>query len=283
MKSMSAELKAHYASGTTTIATIVKLTRTDGEVLAVVLDHDKDITYDSVTYKSVFGLTASAIETSSQMNVDTLDAHGALLALGVNEADIVAGLWDLCDVRVRRVNYNDLTMGHEYVKRGTFGELSIGRNTFNTEIRGITQKLATVLGEVVSPSCKNDLFDAKCQVPRTEGTWVFSDSVVTGVTNNRTFAISGLAQASGYFTGGKVTWTTGQNEGLSMEIKTHTATGNFVLQEVMPYAIGVSDECTVEAGCLKRFDEDCTVKYVNSVNFNGMPFLPGQDQMYKGI
>jgi len=283
MKSISTALKAHYASGTTTVALLVKLTRTDGVVLAVALDHDQDITYDGVTYKSVFGLVSSAIETSAQMNVDSLDAKGALLALGVNEADINAGLWDNAVFALIRVNWADLTMGHEKIKDGWFGEISIGRSEFNAEFRGLTQKLQSTIGDVVSPSCKNDLFDSKCTIPRTEGTWKFSGKAVTGVTNNRTFVISTLAQASGYFSAGKVTWTTGLNTGLSKEIKTHTATGNFVLQEPMPYNIAVSDQCTVEAGCLKRFDEDCGTKFSNGPNFNGFPFLPGQDQTLKGV
>lgn len=283
MKSISTALKTHLASGTTTVAHLVKMTRKDGVVLAVVLDYDRDITFESVLYKTAFGVLPSAADTSAAMNVDTMDAKGALLALGINEADIAAGLWDLCDVMVKRVNYNDLTMGAEIVKRFIIGEISIGRAQFDAEFRGITQKLQQTLGDVVTPSCNANLFDARCGIPQTEGTWKFSNKAVTTATNQRQFTISSLSQAADFFTAGKVTFTTGLNVGLSMEIKQHSTGGMFILQEVMPYAISVGDQMTVFAGCRKRADVDCRDKFNNIVRFRAFWKLPGQDQMYKGI
>ena len=283
MKTISTELKTHMASGSTTLAHLVKMTRTDGFVLAVVLDYDRDIVFDGVTYKSAFGVIPSAAETSAAMNVDTMDAKGALMALGVNEADIVAGLWDLCDVRVMRVNYNDLTMGAEKLKRYTFGEISIGRGTFSAEFRGITQKLQQTLGDVVSPSCNADLFDTRCGIPETVGTWVFNNKAITTATSQRQFTISSLAQAADFFTAGKVIFTTGLNTGLSMEIKSHSTGGVIELQEPMPYAVSIGDEVTIKSGCRKRYTEDCKVKYNNGLRFRGFDKLPGNDQMFKGI
>lgn len=283
MKTISVALKAHYALGTTTLAHIVKMTRRDGTVLAVTLDHDKTITFGGIDYLPALGMIPTNIETSGELNVDNLDARGALMALGIAEADISAGLWDLCDVRVMRVNWADLTMGAEKLKRGTFGQLSVGRNSFNNEVRGITQRLQQTIGEVVSASCKADLFDARCTVVAEEGVRKFSDTVVSGVTSSRVFAAAGLTQEAGFFDAGKVTWTTGANVGLSMEIRVHTAGGTIELQEPMPHAVAAADEFTIFAGCLKRYAEDCVVKFSNGINFRGFPFVPGQDQMFKGI
>jgi uncharacterized phage protein (TIGR02218 family) len=280
---MSAELKAHFALPVTTICHLIKMTRTDGEVLAVTPDHDQDLVFDGVTYKSAFGIIPSTAETSAAMNVDTMDARGALMALGVNEADIIAGLWDLCDVRVLRVNYSDLTQGCEKVKRFTFGEISIGRGTYSAEFRGITQKLQQTLGDVVTPACNANLFDTRCGIAETEGTWKFSGKAVTTATSQRAFTISTLAQAADFFTAGKVTFTTGLNVGLSMEIKQHSSGGVFELQESMPYAISIGDQMTVWAGCRKRASEDCNTKFSNIIRFRGFPSLPGQDQMFKGV
>jgi uncharacterized phage protein (TIGR02218 family) len=284
MKSVSAELKAHYAAGTTTLAHLAKLTRRDGFVLAVTLDHDEKITFGGVDYLPALSMIPSNIETSAALNVDNLDAKGALLALGISEADIAAGLWDLCDVRVLRVNWADLSMGAEKLKRGTFGELSVGRNTFSNEVRGITQKLQQTIGDVVSPSCKvEEVGDARCGVVMAEGVWKFSGTAVTAITGARTFTATALTQAAGFFDAGKVTWTTGANAGLSKEIRAHTAGGTIELQEPMPYVIAPADEFTVFAGCLKRATEDCSGKFNNIINFRGFPSVPGQDQMFKGV
>lgn len=283
MKSVSAELKAHYALPETTLAVLEKFTRTDGVILAVTIGYDMDIPYDGTTYLTKYDVVPTSMLTSAALNVDTSDIKGVLTALGVSEADINAGLWDNCRFDAIRVNYADLTMGHEVMKVGWFGEISIGRSQFNAELRGLTQKLQTTVGDLVSPSCKNDLFDARCGVVATEGVRKFSNTAVTGVTSNRHFVMSSLAQAAGFFDAGKVTWTTGLNTGLSMEIKGHTSGGDITLQEPMPYEIAVTDEATVFSGCMKRFTEDCGTKYSNQPRFNGFPHLPGNDQIFKGV
>jgi len=284
MKGTSAALTAHMALGTTSLAHIVKLTRRDGEVLAVGLDHDKPITFESVTYSPIYGLIPSTLETTGALNVDNMDAHGALLALGVSESEIMAGLWDMCEVRVQRVNWKDLTMGSEKLKRGWFGEISLGRNEFTAEVRTMKQKLQSTIGSVLSPLCDADLFDTRCGVLETEGTFKFSSvAVSTIVVAQRQFTCAALTQAVGFFDGGKVTWTTGPNIGLSMEIKTHAASGNITLHQPMPYAISVGNQATFLAGCKKREVEDCTTKFNNVVRFRGFAKAPGEDQAYKGI
>lgn len=280
---MSPELKAHYALGTTTLAKITRLERTDGLVLTVTLDHDMPIIFESETYMPAIGMIPSTIETSNNLSVDNLDARGALTILGIDESDIDAGLWDMCDVRVMEVNWKDLTMGCRKIKRGHFGQISIGRDKFSNEVRGITQRLQQTLGDIVTPACNADLFDTRCGVVATEGIWKHSGVAITTATSTRLFTAASLSQDAGFYNGGKVTWTTGLNAGLSKEIKSHTAGGVFELYEPMPYAVVVSDQATFYAGCQKRADEDCRDKFSNIIRFRGFNRIPGNDQMFKGV
>jgi len=287
MKATPIALRNHMAQGSTTLAVLNKITRRDGEIMAITLDHDRPLVYQGVVYEPKFGAMPSTIETTGALNVDNVDIKGALLALGVNEADIAAGLWDGAHFIAYRVNWRDLAMGAEILKSGTFGEISVGRGTFTQEVRGITQKLQQVLGEVVSPSCKADLFDAKCGIPTTEDVWKFSDLEVHGTPTALTFELN-VSKESGFFDAGKVTWQTGANAGLSKEIKTYGPSdgllggGVIELQEPMPFPIAVGDKATIYAGCLKRFTEDCLGKFSNEVRFAGFPTVPGQDQMFRG-
>lgn len=287
MKGTPAPLVAHMAQGSTTLAVLNKLTRRDGYVMAITLDHDRPIPFEGVVYEPKFGAMPSTVETSDSLNVDNLDIKGALMALGVSEQDISAGLWDGCHFIAYRVNWRKPSDGAEILKSGTFGQISVGRGTFTQEVRGLTQKLQQVLGEVVSPSCKADLFDAKCGIPMTEGLWKFSDLEVHGTPTALTFELN-VSKESGFFDAGKVTWQTGANAGLSKEIKTYQPSDSLLgggvieLQEPMPYPIGVGDTATIYAGCLKRFTEDCLGKFSNEVRFFGFPTVPGQDQMFKG-
>lgn len=281
------------ASGSTTLAHLVKITRTDGVVFAVT-DHDRDIVYPvgsptGVTYLASLAVDASAIHTTASMGVDNLEARSFLNLLGVSEASIAAGVWDYADYRIYRVNWADLTMGDDKLMRGWWGEVTISRNEFKAEGRSLSQKLQSRIGEIVTESCKADLFDARCKVVATEGIWKFSGiGVSTIVAAQRQFTCAGLGQAADFFTAGKVVWQTGQNAGLSKEIKAHAVlagspTGaDILLQEPMPYAITVGDTGVFYAGCRKRYTEDCLGKFANTVNFRGFPFVPGQDATLRG-
>jgi uncharacterized phage protein (TIGR02218 family) len=266
------------AQGSTTLAHCVHLLRRDGFVLALTLDHDRPLPFEGVVYQPAFGAMPSTVETSSQLNVDNLDAKGALMALGVQEKDIAAGVWDGCAWKSFRVNWRDLSMGADPIKTGTFGELTVGRNTFNAEVRGITQVLQQTIGDVAKPACNANLFDTRCGVSMTEGVWMFS-GVTVNPQNNRQFAAT-VTQPDDFFAGGKVVWTSGANAGLAMEIQSHLG-NQITLQEPMPYPIVTGDACVLYAGCLKR-DTDCRDKFDNIVRFRGFPTVPGQDQMLRG-
>ena len=282
MRATPAALVAHMAGSVTTLAYLIKLTRTDGVVLAVT-DNDQAIVYGGTTYVSTVGINASAIQTTASLSVDNLEANGFLSAMGINDADIATGLWDYCDARVYRVNYADLSMGDEKLARGWLGEISTARIEVKTEIRSLTQKLQSRLGEIVTPHCKADTFDARCKLVAIEGTWKFSGvAVSTVVAAQRQFTASALTQAVDFFTAGKVVWTAGLNAGLSKEIKTHAASGNILLQEPMPYAVSVADTFVIFVGDRKRYAEDCLGKFNNAINFRGFPFLPGDDLLMRG-
>lgn len=282
MKNTPLPVRQHMAQGTTTVAHLVKLTRRDGFVLAATLDHDRPIAFEGLVYQPMLGMMPTDLETSGNLSVDNMDAKGALMVLGITEKDIACGLWDLCEVHVFRVNWMKPDDGAERLKRGWFGEISVGRDHFNNEVRGITQKLQQKIGEVVSASCKADLFDSRCKVVAEEGKWKFSDVPVSSVVSTQVLTASALEQAAGFFDAGKLTWTTGANVGLSMEIRAHREGGVIVLQEAMPFPIAAEDQFTIYAGCLKRHDVDCTTKFDNIINFRGFPFIPGQDQMFRG-
>ncbi len=287
MRDTPAALNTHMGLGTTTLAYIVKLTRRDGVALYVALDHDEPIPYDGHVYHPIYGLIPTEIATSSALDVDNLEAKGALLALGVDESSIAAGLWNLCDVRLMRINWRDTSMGVEKCKRGYFGQISqdIGENTFNAEVRGITQKLQSVFGSLLSPLCDADFGDARCQKVLVEGTHLFTAKAITSiVTDQRQFICSSLAGVTaGEFVSGKVTWTAGDNAGLSKEIKGHTAGGNIELTEPMPYAFAIGDVGTFTVGCRKNAVPDCTVRFDNYPNFKGFDKAPGTDQLYRGV
>ena len=89
--------------------------------------------------------------------------------------------------------------------------------------------------------------------------------------------VTPLGGTSGYFDRGLITFTSGPNNGLSMEVKSYTV-GQLVLVLPMPYTIAVGNTYSLIAGCDKTFPT-CRDRFTNVVNFRGEPYLPGLDSI----
>ena len=274
MKTVSAWLGAHLALNSTTIATCWKATLTDSTVYGFT-SHDTDLVVDGVTYLAATGQTPTAISSGSDLAVDNLDVIGFLDAAVITEADLNAGLWDYAVIEIFQVNWADLTQGTLKLRNGKLGEVRYGRQEFTAELRGLSQHLQQFVGQIYSATCRADLGDARCGI--TIASWTVTGTL-TGVTSNRVFTDSGRAEASRYFEGGKITFTSGANNGLSMEVKSFAA-GVITLQLEMPFTVAVGNTYSMQAGCMKRFTEDCGTKFSNKVNFRGEPHVPGNDKI----
>lgn len=275
MKTMSAALKAHYALGTTTITTCWKATLTNGTVVAATA-LDADVVFDGVTYLASTGLNASDVASSSELNPDNLEIEGFLASPAITDADIHSGLWDFAAIEVFEVNYRDLTMGRNVIRVGTLGEVKGTRSKFTAEMRGLQQAYSRVVGRLYTKDCAADLGDGNCGI--SVAAWTVTGTV-DSVASNRVISDATRTEAAAYFVGGKVTFTSGLNNGLSMEVKS-SAVGSITLHQPMPFAIAASDTYSVYAGCTKRFTEDCIGKFDNAINFRGFPHIPQAD-VYK--
>lgn len=83
---------------------------------------------------------------------------------------------------------------------------------------------------------------------------------------------------SGYFDAGKITMTSGPNNGRSMEVRSYVP-GQWTLFLPFPVVCTVGDTYTMSAGCNKEILGDCLTKYANTVNHRGFPWLAGNDKL----
>lgn len=278
MITVTPQLKAHFGGNYLTLATLWRVTRTDG-TLFYFTDHDQDIVYQGATYLAATGYVPSAVQTSAGLQVDNLEVTSVLDSAFITDADLVAGLWDYAEVVIMVVNWADLTMADMVIRRGRMGEVSAGKMSFVAELRGMAQNLQQEIGRLIMPTCNADLGDSRCQVVLSGFT---STGTLTAVTDGAHFTDSGLAGATGLFNYGKLTWTAGLNDGLSMEVKTFTTGGAIVLQQPMPYAVAVGDTFSISQGCDKSTGAGGCTKFSNIINFQGYPHLPGTDRMVSG-
>ncbi len=281
MKTISPELAAHLASGHLTIATLWKVERVDGITLCFT-NHDQDITVDDETYVSSSGYDPSDIQTLCTLEVDNLDLDGAMISPAITEADLKAGLWDYAKITVTLVNWADLTQGGLVQRVGRLGRVTILRGRYKAELRGLMYAYQTIIGEKTSATCRATLGDARCGVDllslTVTGTVVAID--VDGVTiSDATRTEDAHQSGTAYFAGGVLTWTSGANEGMSMEIR-DASTGKLVLGKPMPYAVAAGDKYELTSGCPKLL-QDCIGTYGNVVNFRGEPHLRGNDILFQ--
>ena len=90
---------------------------------------------------------------------------------------------------------------------------------------------------------------------------------------------SSIKWPDGWFTAGRIGFTSGANNGLAVEVKTHRVDAGGVsieLWQQMPEPIAAGDTFVVTAGCDKRF-ATCRDRFANTVNFRGFPHIPGND------
>lgn len=275
MRPITPNLTTHLQGEVTTLATCWKITRTDG-VVKTFTDLDSDIVFASLTYLSIAGFTPSSVETKDNFSVDNVEVQGMFQTGYITAPDLLAGKYDFAEVEIFIVNYLDLSQGRMLLRRGRLGEVTMQKDTFIAELRGLAENLQQTIGELYQPSCRAILGDSECKKVLTSFTFT---GTVTTVTSGLIFTSNALTQAAGYFTGGQITWTSGNNNGLKMEVK-EFANKQVVLAQAMPYAIQVGNSFQIIAGCDKTH-QTCISKFNNIINFRGEPFVPGTDAISK--
>jgi uncharacterized phage protein (TIGR02218 family) len=283
MKTISIALRTHYAQGSTTIARCWRFVRRDGLVVRVTTC-SIDLLINGEVYKSRDGVVPTAIEGSPDASVHNSEINGTLASTLATEADILAGLWDGATVTIFEVNYRDLTMGTLLLQQGTIGNVKAGRSKFNAEVRGLSQALQQTIGRVFQERCDANLGDARCKVNLVPLT---VSGALTAIADRRNISDVSRTEAADYFGAGVITFTSGLNMNVSMEVAAFTAP-NFSLVLPLPFNPVIGDAYTVIPGCRKRHERDltklsgvsdCKDKFNNLLNFRGFPYFPGDDKM----
>lgn len=273
MKQISSSLFSHLQQEVTTLATCWKLTRRDGVVMGFT-DHDRDIVVSGLTYQAATGFTPTAIAGSASLDVDNLDVEGMLDAGAITQEDILAGKYDHAEIEVFRVNYAAPADGTLPLRFGWLGEVTSDGGRFVAEMRGLAQRLTQKVGELYAPRCRADLGDARCKVSMAGRTYAGS---VTSVTSRSVLHDTARTEDAGLFSFGKLTFTGGANDGLSMEIKSYVP-GTFTLFLPFPYDVAPGDDYMVTEGCDKTL-ATCAAVFDNAVNFRGEPHVPGMNRI----
>jgi uncharacterized phage protein (TIGR02218 family) len=276
MRTIPLTLQVKLDSGVTTLCRCWVLTRRDGTVLGFT-DHDRDIVIDGVTCRADAGLSGSEATQQFGFAVGGSEITGALAADTLNEDDLAAGRYDAAGVRLYLVDWSEPEL-RVLLAAGVLGEVRREGVAFTAEVRGLAHRLAEESGRLYAPTCAADLGDARCTVDLTNA--VYRGSGAAANANGASSLIaSGLGDfTDGWFTAGRLTWESGANAGIVVEVKSHRVAADVRIElwQAMPETIAPGDTFIVTAGCDKRF-ATCRDRFANAVNFRGFPHMPGND------
>ncbi|MBX3581307.1 MAG: DUF2163 domain-containing protein [Rhizobiaceae bacterium] len=280
MTSYPEALAAHLDRTVTTVCHCWKLTRNDGYV-AGYTDHDRPLTIGATTYRPQTGFSASEVRDTLGLAVDTVDIEGALSSDDISEDDVAAGLYDGATVETFLVNWRQ-PEDPMRLRKATIGRIVRTDGRFVAELESLVHSLERPAGRFVSRICDAELGDARCgfdlDAPGFSGT-----GTVERIETAFTIVVTGLdAFSAGWFSLGKLTWTSGTGEGRSERIEEHRkdATGTaLVLRAGTGAGPAEGDAFSIVAGCDKSFPT-CKARFANGLNFRGFPHLPGNDAAY---
>lgn len=274
MRQVPAALAAHLEGSATTTCHAWRLTRRDGVVLGFT-EHDRDLVFDGTRFLAASGFQASDTDTGAGLSADGGDVAGAFSHDAITAEDIFAGRYDGAKVEVFLVNWAE-PQQHLLLRVQDIGEVTLSGGQFRAELRRMTHRLDQVQGRIYSRRCDATLGDRRCGVKLDGYT---HSGVVLAVEDEVRFRTALGRQTGDRFRYGVLTFTTGANAGLSMDVESQSNQGDETVLTLWlppPMAMAVGDAFTVTAGCDKSFGM-CRLIFGNSINFQGFPHMPGPD------
>ena len=268
---------AHVESGLTSITRAWALTRADGLRLGFT-DHDRDLSFDGLTFRADTGLTARALMQTTGLSVDNSEAVGALSDAAISEADIRAGRWDGAEVEAWLVNWAD-PQERLRLFRGKLGEVTRGEGAFQAELIGFGEALNQPQGFAFLAQCSAVLGDARCRLDLSQPGYV-SERPAQVVEDGVRFSFDDFTGFDDrWFERGRMLVLSGAAAGLSGSIKNDRLDGSgrvIELWQEIRAEIAPGDLLRFEAGCDKQAPT-CRLKFNNFLNFRGFPDIPGED------
>lgn len=271
MKIISAPLQTHLDSGTTTLCHCWRLTLRSGEKIGFT-DCDEPLTFDGTVFEAQAGFDASEIQSSIGLNVDNLEAAGALQSTKLDSTRLSKGDYDHAKIEIWLVNWQDSSQ-RILQRKGNLGEVTYGQGHFTAEVRGLAHLMNQEEGRLFQYGCDAILGDGNCGVNLNSAT--YQSTAIVLVVDGNALQLSGLqSYTDDWFTRGTL------RVGIAnLEIKRHRKFASFARIELWSapkIVITVGSVVTVQAGCDKQFST-CQSKFVNAPNFRGFPHMPGND------
>ncbi len=261
--------RAWFSGDLETVATFWRVLRLDGVTLGFTA-HDRDLWIDGVLHAANPGMVASSLRRSAGFDADSAEVTGALSHASITSEDMSAGRYDGAQVRIGLVDWE--TGENEILYAGTIGSVSEQDDRFTAELVSRKADLAVDPIPRTSPACRAEFCGEGCGLSTARFTHDALVSTIDPASNAVQFM---MAPAPADCVGGTLRWLDGPHAGQTMAIAASGVTG-LVLDHPLSPTLTAGARAMVREGCDHTIGT-CAARFANGVNFQGEPFLPGND------
>ena len=233
----------------------------------------------SYTYDPFPGNARDGAEESTDLGVGTLAF--TMANTGSLQTLLAANGLDQAPIAVSRVLTNSPNLGRMYVFRGRLGDIVYDRLGIGGQVRNSFQGVNGrfpyynyqdyCVWRFGSPGCGVDVSSYTV------------NGTVLGAASNPIYVTANPGplpvNSPGWFDRGRITFTSGANSGHMRAIRAQSG-DVMILSHAVPYQIEDGASFAIFPGCRKRLVEDCWVKYDNTVNFLGFPWIPKAENAF---
>ncbi len=258
-----------YAQELESIASFWRISRRDGVTLGFTT-HDRDIWLDGLLHRAAPGMLPSAIRRTASLEPDSADVEGALSHDAIASADLAAGRYDGARIQIGVLDWETLESAILY--HGEMGAVSEEASSFSAELASSKVNLEADPVPRTSPTCRAQFCGPVCNLP--SGRFTVEMIVLTVDYPANTVHFLGTPDTSLYLNG-QIRWIDGPQAGTTMQIASVTANG-FIPDAALAPGLASGMRALLREGC-DHTVTTCGTRFGNAANFDGEPFLPGND------
>lgn len=260
--------RAFFARELEGVATFWRIHRRDGVTLGFT-SHNRDLWFGGILHRAAPGMVPSAIRRTSDLSPDSADVSGALGHDSISAADLAAGLFDNAQVRIGAVDWETTEFATLY--NGSIGSVSSQSDSFNAELRSAKAELELDFIPRTSPTCRAKFCGQGCTLSAVR----FTHEAFLAVLNLDENRIQFTNIDPHLFADGEIRWVDGPQAGQRMLVIAANSDGLTVdvpLDAQLPFGT----RAILIEGCDHTL-ATCADRFGNAVNFQGEPYLPGND------
>ncbi|MDZ4308364.1 DUF2163 domain-containing protein [Allopontixanthobacter sp.] len=250
------------------VATFWRIHRRDGVTLGFT-SHNRDLWFGGILHRAAPGMVPSAIRRTADLSPDSTDVTGALGHDSISAADLALGRFDNAQVQIGAVDWETLEFAALY--NGSIRTVSAEGGSFSAELRSAKSELELDFIPRTSPTCRAQFCGKGCTLSLAR----FAHEAALGELDLAANTVRFEGIDAPLFAEGEIRWVDGPQAGVRMLV-IEVKSGGLALDVPLDPGLAPGTRAILTEGCDHTLAV-CSTRFGNAVNFQGEPFLPGND------